>query len=131
MPRFKVHFSIDEARELLPDIRTRLTEVRELVAQIRREQQETGEQRVKIARGNGKGPVVQGNNPLIIRIQKHIDHIVGLGIQIKDLERGLIDFPHYLNGDGAREVFLCYEMSELDIHFWHEIDDGYMGRTPL
>ena len=49
-------------------------------------------------------------------------------IQIKDLNRGLIDFPAIIAG---REVFLCWEDGEEDIEFWHDLDAGYAGREPL
>jgi len=49
-------------------------------------------------------------------------------IQIKDLERGLIDFPAIISG---REVFLCWEQDEEDIEFWHDLDTGYAGREKL
>jgi len=49
-------------------------------------------------------------------------------IQVKDLDRGLIDFPAMREG---REVFLCWERGEDDIGFWHELETGYAGREPL
>ena len=49
-------------------------------------------------------------------------------IQIKDLERGLVDFPAFVAG---KEVFLCWEQDEDDVEFWHELDTGYAGREPL
>ena len=49
-------------------------------------------------------------------------------IQIKDVERGLIDFPAVIAG---KEVFLCWEQDEEDIEFWHDLDSGYAGREPL
>ena len=49
-------------------------------------------------------------------------------IQIKDLPRGLIDFPAII---GGKEVFLCWERDEQDIEFWHELDSGYAGREPI
>lgn len=49
-------------------------------------------------------------------------------IQIKDLDRGLIDFPALLAG---KEVFLCWEQGEEDIEFWHDLDAGYAGREAL
>jgi hypothetical protein len=51
-----------------------------------------------------------------------------MGVQIKDFERGLVDFPHIRDG---REVFLCWELHEGDIEFWHDIDAGYTGRERL
>jgi hypothetical protein len=49
-------------------------------------------------------------------------------ILLKDLHRGLIDFPAVIDG---REVFLCWEQGEDDIEFWHELDGGYAGRERL
>lgn len=49
-------------------------------------------------------------------------------IQIKDLERGLIDFPAFV---GGKEVFLCWEQDEEEVEFWHDIDSGYAGREKL
>ena len=51
-----------------------------------------------------------------------------MGVQVKDFDRGLLDFPHILDG---REVFLCWELDEDDIEFWHDIDAGYAGRERL
>jgi hypothetical protein len=49
-------------------------------------------------------------------------------IQIKDLDRGLVDFPAFV---GGREVFLCWERGEEDIEFWHDLASGYAGRERL
>ena len=49
-------------------------------------------------------------------------------IQIKDVERGLVDFPAFV---GGKEVFLCWEQDEDDVEFWHDLDTGYAGREPL
>lgn len=49
-------------------------------------------------------------------------------IMIKDVERGLIDFPSLM---GDKEVFLCWEKDEDDIEYWHDIDTGFAGREPL
>jgi hypothetical protein len=49
-------------------------------------------------------------------------------IQIKDVDRGLLDFPAII---GGREVFLCWEQDDDDIEFWHELDSGFAGREPL
>lgn len=49
-------------------------------------------------------------------------------IEVKDLDRGLVDFPSILKG---KEVFLCWELGEEDIEFWHDLDAGYAGRERL
>jgi len=49
-------------------------------------------------------------------------------IQVKDLERGLLDFPAVI---GGKEVFLCWEQDEEEVEYWHELDSGYAGRERL
>ena len=49
-------------------------------------------------------------------------------IQLKDVDRGLVDFPAII---GGKEVFLCWEQDEADFEFWHELDGGYAGRERL
>ena len=51
------------------------------------------------------------------------------GIVIKDLDTGLIDFPHIRSN--GEEVYLCWKLGENDIHYWHRIPDGFSGRRPV
>lgn len=58
-----------------------------------------------------------------------INHLTTLGIEIKSLDHGLIDFPSLYEG---RVVFLCWRLGEGPvIRFWHDIDAGFAGRRPL
>lgn len=52
-----------------------------------------------------------------------------LGIVVRDVERGLVDFRSIV--DGEREVFLCWHLGERDIAFFHELHAGYVGRQPI
>lgn len=82
-----------------------------------------------LARGDDAGgpPVNQLVNALA-RCQDIIQHFRQGEIQVKDLERGLIDFPSVREG---REIFLCWEKDEEDIEFWHDLESGYAGRERL
>ena len=51
-----------------------------------------------------------------------------LGVLVKDLDRGLVDFPALRNGE---EVLLCWEVGEDEIAYWHGVDEGFAGRKPL
>ncbi len=52
-----------------------------------------------------------------------------LGVQLKDFERGLVDFPSLREG---RVVLLCWQLGEGDeLEWWHDVDTGFSGRTPL
>lgn len=130
MPLYSTHYTLAQARAKLPEIRERLKTIQELLDQICSSASQSGEP-FRIYRGNGKGPVVQSSNPLVTDVQTIVSAIVSDGIQIKDISRGLIDFPHFLNSDQSHEVFLCYELQEDTILFWHEIESGYSGRVRL
>jgi hypothetical protein len=51
-----------------------------------------------------------------------------IGVQVKDLEQGLLDFPSTIDG---RPVLLCWKLGEKEIGFWHSPEDGFAGRKPL
>ena len=59
-----------------------------------------------------------------------VDEIAGRGLQVKDLDRGLVDFPARHPGSGDT-VLLCWELGEPDVAFWHSPEDGFAGRKPL
>ena len=60
--------------------------------------------------------------------QEIVQEITAKGIEIKDLARGLVDFPHWR---GEEEVYLCWLLEEDEISFWHEPNAGFAGREPL
>ncbi|MGE0601304.1 MAG: DUF2203 domain-containing protein [Dehalococcoidia bacterium] len=62
------------------------------------------------------------------RVQQAASQLERLGVEVKDPERGLIDFLHEREG---RTVYLCYVLGEPEIGFWHEIHAGFAGRQPL
>jgi len=57
-----------------------------------------------------------------------VARIDALGITLRDIQRGLIDFPALV---GGRQVWLCWELGEPDVGFWHELDTGFGSRKPL
>ncbi len=128
MPMFEKHFSVDEARSWLPDLRQKFRRIHSLYAEL----QELQDDYVKvqaIIRANGHGPKETGFESRAIELQTLVQEILEAGIQVKDISRGLIDFPH-LREDGE-EVFLCWELSEDGLNYWHRIEDGYSGREPI
>lgn len=131
MAIFPKHFTLMEARAALPALRRRLLLIAELLAEARHAPDAPGASQVVILRGNGKGPIVSGAGHWKEEAQRLIEGIADEGIQIKDLERGLVDFPHFLGGDPAHEVFLCWHLGEDTIAFWHEMDAGIAGRYSL
>jgi hypothetical protein len=59
-----------------------------------------------------------------------VDEIQEHGVQVKDLDRGLVDFParHPASGD---TVLLCWELGESGVGHWHGLEEGFAGRKPL
>jgi hypothetical protein len=59
-----------------------------------------------------------------------VDELHELGVQVKDLDRGLIDFPASHPGTGET-VLLCWELGEPSVAYWHDLEEGFAGRKPL
>jgi hypothetical protein len=59
-----------------------------------------------------------------------VDELHELGVQVKDLDRGLIDFPASHPGSGET-VLLCWELGEPAVAHWHDLEEGFAGRKPL
>ena len=124
--RFSIHYTLEQARALLPSVRLWLSDLessQKLLYSL--------DQRVAalLARGDDAGgdPVNK-----LIKTLAHCQQILRefrrRQIQVKDLKRGLVDFPSYRNG---REIYLCWERDEDDIEFWHDLESGFSGRERL
>jgi hypothetical protein len=124
--QFKKHYTRDEARALLPRLRQWLAKLKELGQRLRKL-----DERVKTILEPGRdigGETVNNWIRTMADVQQIGAEFRQREIQLKDLERGLVDFPAIIAG---REVFLCWEDGEEDIEFWHELDTGYAGRERL
>lgn len=124
--RFQKHYTVEEARALLPQLREWLKQLHQLRRRLKQADERIGQM---IAGGaDAGGSSVNDQIKLLADFQKVIQEFSRREIQIKDLERGLIDFPAIIAG---REVFLCWEEEDDDIEFWHDLDSGYAGRERL
>jgi len=126
MQRFEKHYTREEARALLPKLREWLDQLEELRVQL-----EKTDKRLASLMNSGQdagGSVVNDSVRLKGEIKSVLQNFERREIIIKDVQRGLVDFPAIV---GDREVFLCWEKDEDDIEYWHDIDSGYAGREPL
>src|SRR5262245_12938329 len=124
--QFKKHYTLAEARALLPQVRQWLTELNSARQRAaRHDERVSGELTAGADLG---GEAVNNWLRSLARLPKLLLQFHKRQILIKDLQRGLIDFPSIL---GGREVFLCWEQDEEDIEYWHELDAGYAGREKL
>lgn len=63
-----------------------------------------------------------------MRLEEGVKGIMAMGITLKDLDRGLVDFLGMRNG---REIYLCWQHGEEEIAYWHELNTGFAGRRQL
>ena len=127
MPLFDKHFTVAEARAWLPKLRRKFKKIQDLYAELQ-ELRDDYERVQELVRSNGHSPKETGFEDRLAELQALVLEINEAGIEVKDVSRGLVDFPHLRDDE---EVFLCWELEEPDIRFWHRIEDGYAGREPL
>ena len=128
------HFTPEEANELLAEVRP---VAEELVAR-RRELAVTTARRARlVARIAGNGGDFDPQEPRALEeelereataIVRCVERLEGLGVLVKDLDRGLVDFPALRGGE---EVLLCWQVGEEQVAHWHGLDEGFAGRKPL
>lgn len=124
-------YTVQEARELVPELRP-------LIAAMQLEQRRMQDELARLheltpaMQQNGYAARAADHERLIIElgesIREKLDQLELMGIDVKDIERGVIDFPSERDG---RIVYLCWHVDEETITHWHEIDDGYQGRQRL
>jgi len=122
-------FTVQEANALLPSVREvvgKIQRVHRNLAKYRKEAEKAVE---GAERGGGGIPDGVRYAQLLTKLTMLTAGLEGLGVQIKDFERGLVDFPSLRDG---RVVLLCWQMGEGDeLEWWHDVDAGFAGRTPL
>lgn len=124
--QFKKHYSVDEAEEMIPQLRLWLKELRH--HQERLQVTEDRLSQLMASNGDSGGNLVNDSVRHMAGMQKYLAYFRDLELQIKDVDRGLVDFPAIMAG---KEVFLCWEEDEDSIEFWHDLESGYAGRARL
>ena len=114
-------WTVERANEALPRVGAALTRIRELVAQARREREETA----GLLEGNDQPATPRSTDEL----RATVEALTAEGIVLRDLDAGLVDFPARL-ADG-RQYLLCWVLGEPAVEWWHWPDTGFAGRRPL
>ena len=124
MPKY---FTLREANETLNTLRPMMRKLIAIVEIIRAHQPEIWSVVEKSA-GNGGNPALSKIVPDFDRLDALLHRVQDMGIEVKDMMIGLVDFPALRDG---REVYLCWKYGEDRIQFWHEIEAGFSGRQPI
>ena len=123
---FKRLFTLPEAQATLKEIAPKLEEMIELKTALDRK----GYDAYRHEYFGGMGP--NGQKAFPVEMEKLVQIVTELadaGIEVKDLNKGLIDFPH--RSTNGEIVFLCYLHGEPEILSWHTIQGGFQGRRSL
>jgi hypothetical protein len=122
-------FTVEEANALLPEVRNitgKIQRAHRKLSRFRDEAKQAAE-----AAEQGGGGMVNGvaYAAILTELTTQMAELEALGVQLKDFERGLVDFPSLRDG---RVVLLCWQLGEGDeLEWWHDVDAGFAGRTPL
>ena len=128
-------FNLDEAQSLLPLLESLLKraiegkrgaqEVEERLTELGRRIYLSGGMRVDV------GAIAKQRGEMeahLQRVRESVSEIDSIGVQVKDLDTGLLDFPCKVDD---QVVLLCWRMGESAIEHWHTIEDGVKGRKPV
>jgi hypothetical protein len=121
-------FTVQEANALLPELTPKLIRIQRLYDRLSmlRESAKTAAAASEFGGGMEGGTFYVKT---LYEIGKLTTALHETGIQLKDYERGLIDFPSMKDD---RIVLLCWQLGEGDsVEWWHEVDAGFAGRQPL
>jgi hypothetical protein len=132
MPR---HFTLDEARALLPAVGRSIRDA--VQSKVRYQEAETYmhelSQRILMQGGMTVDTAVaeawksqRDSNAHMLK--NSVEKLEEIGVVIKDLDVGLVDFPTLYRGE---EVYLCWRMDENDIEHWHGVHEGFAGRKEI
>jgi hypothetical protein len=122
-------FSVDEANALLPAVRRIVAGIKRAHAELAARAAAAKHAAEGAEQGGGFMPGGSRYATALLHLAERAGALETLGVQLKDYERGLIDFPSMRDG---RVVLLCWQLGEGDqLEWWHEVEAGYAGRQPL
>ena len=120
------HFTREEAEALLPTVEPMLRELR--TARDRLTDAEAHQLLADAAPTNGGGAPGREVGEGFLEVRRLLGGIQELGIVVRDIDRGLIDFPAIVDGE---EIYLCWQLDEDGVAWWHDLESGFGGRQPL
>jgi hypothetical protein len=128
-------FTLEEAHRLLPVLRSLLKRAMEGKQAIQQIDQEFVDLKHRVFLSGGLFVDVAGmvrrraeRDKLLQSIQDALAEIDAIGVQVKDIEIGLLDFPCHVEDE---IVLLCWKYGEEKIEFWHGLEEGFAGRKPI
>lgn len=120
------HYTVDQANAALDWVAERIERVR--TAREGLTDEEAREALSDAAPTNGGGSPGRVVSEAFLALRSAVGELDEMDIVLRDIDRGLIDFPAIRDG---REVYLCWEEGEDRVEYWHDIDAGFGGRQEI
>ena len=120
------HYSLEQANAAIGWVRDRIERMRSARERLSDEEARAALSEAAPTNGGGEPGLVVSE--AFLELRNALAELHEMDVVLRDLERGLLDFPALRDG---REVYLCLEDGEDEIGFWHDVEAGYDGRQPL
>jgi hypothetical protein len=125
-------FTVDEANQVLPLVRSIVRDVVADFQSLRRTGRERRALEVETAGSRCAEDHIQALKDLVdeysVRIEGYLCELADLGLEVRDLELGLVDFPSLIDGEPA---YLSWRLDEDRVCWWHPADRGFSDRAPV
>ena len=121
-------FTIDKANTILPKVKKKFEEIlccKNNVMDIQEELQNLSDSNCSFEKFIRKK---QELNHIVTNLYKLIQELEDMGVMVKSVDEGLLDFPS-IRYD--KEIWLCWKYGESKVKFWHGKEEGFMGRKPI
>jgi len=124
--RHRRHYTLEEARSLRAWVAGRVRLARSALEVLARPESRAAMSEIDAKTGGGwPGRTVARAT---LDLQRAVGELQAADIVVRDVARGLVDFPALQDGE---EVYLCWLVDEPEIGWWHELDAGFAGQRPL
>lgn len=120
------HYSLEEANAALEAVSGLIARLRE--ARTGLSDSEVRDALAEAAPANGGGEPGRAVSQAFLELRSALLELQEMEVVLRDLDRGLVDFPALRDGD---EIYLCWEEGEDEIAFWHDTESGFAGRRPI
>ena len=122
------YFSLTDANKILPTVIKKFNYSKMLKNEIIKIEQQIGSDFTSKTSMEDYIILKQKLNRKVTEFYQSIEDLESLGVVLKGLEQGLLDFPAKRFDE---EIWLCWKEGETEIKFWHEKNSGFMGRKPI
>jgi hypothetical protein len=123
-----VHFTLNEANNILPEVIDKFKIALEKKNQISKLEQQLQVVLSTTNKFDEYVPLKQQLNSAITQFYQAFEILEKTGVVVKSIDQGLLDFPSKRFNE---DVWLCWKHPENEIKFWHDKDEGFMGRKPI